>query len=616
MTEINAFTKNVKTLLDNKKYSIEFYQREYKWGKDQIVELLTDLEDKFFEEYEENHERSNVKKYPQYFLGSIILVDKNDQTFVIDGQQRLTSITLILIYIYRKFENPEQKQNILNLIYSDTYGEKNFNLNIEDRTECLEKLLNNGVYETKEDDNDSVKNLVERYEDIENNFSNELNDVLPLFADWLKEKVFFVEIRAQNDQDAYNIFETMNDRGLSLTSSEMLKGYLLSKIQSEEKRNEANDKWKNVVIKLKNEEKDHEEEFAKSLLRSRYARNIRERKRGAVKKDFDLIGTEFHKWVRDNETTLKLGNGNWESYYNFINDKYVKYSEIYLKILKHSDSNNFNKKYEAIFYNAHNYLTLQNTILLAPIKSEDTSEIIDKKIRMVARYLDIFLARRIVNYKTIDRNTLEVNLFNLIKNIREQEIESLKNILTAELNKQSEKISAITKFKLSTQFKRKVRYLLARFTYFIESETNEAGADFGKYIRIKYEKRPFEIEHIWSHKYEDYRNIFDNEENFNEHRQFLGALILVPRGENQSFGDKHYKEKVQFYGRGNLLTKSLTKLCYSNNPSFTSFIKDNNLPFKPYEDFNLESFNERTELYKKLAELIWSPSQIEKEMNN
>ena len=55
MTEINAFTKNVKTLLDNKKYSIEFYQREYKWGKDQIVELLTDLEDKFFEEYRENY---------------------------------------------------------------------------------------------------------------------------------------------------------------------------------------------------------------------------------------------------------------------------------------------------------------------------------------------------------------------------------------------------------------------------------------------------------------------------------------------------------------------------------------------------------------------------------
>ena len=44
------------------------------------------------------------------------------------------------------------------------------------------------VYETKEDDNESVKNLVDRYEDIENNFSEELTNVLPLFADWLKEK--------------------------------------------------------------------------------------------------------------------------------------------------------------------------------------------------------------------------------------------------------------------------------------------------------------------------------------------------------------------------------------------------------------------------------------------
>ena len=144
--------------------------------------------------------------------------------------------------------------------------------------------MNEGVYETKEDDNESVKNLVDRYEDIENNFSEKLTNVLPLFADWLKEKVFFVEITAQNDQDAYNIFETMNDRGLSLNSSEMLKGYLLSQIDSEDKRNDANNKWKKVVIKLKNEDKDHEEEFAKSLLRSRYARDIRERKRGAVKK--------------------------------------------------------------------------------------------------------------------------------------------------------------------------------------------------------------------------------------------------------------------------------------------------------------------------------------------
>ena len=50
MPNINALTKNVRDLLDNKKYSIEYYQREYRWGEEQIVELLTDLEDKFFED--------------------------------------------------------------------------------------------------------------------------------------------------------------------------------------------------------------------------------------------------------------------------------------------------------------------------------------------------------------------------------------------------------------------------------------------------------------------------------------------------------------------------------------------------------------------------------------
>ncbi len=101
MPNINALTKNVRDLLDNKKYSIEYYQREYRWGEEQIVELLTDLEDKFFEDYENDHQRNKVKSYPPYFLGSIILVEKNNQTFVIDGQQRLTSLTLLLIYIYK-----------------------------------------------------------------------------------------------------------------------------------------------------------------------------------------------------------------------------------------------------------------------------------------------------------------------------------------------------------------------------------------------------------------------------------------------------------------------------------------------------------------------------------
>ena len=94
-------------------------------------------------------------------------------------------------------------------------------------------------------------------------------------------------------------------------------------------------------------------------------------------------------------------------------------------------------------------LTLQNTVLLSPINLDDDEETIDKKLRMVSRYLDIYISRRLINYKSIDYNTQVVTLFNLIKKIRSQSIENLYGILIEELNNQSEQISEIVKFKLS-----------------------------------------------------------------------------------------------------------------------------------------------------------------------
>ena len=69
-----------------------------------------------------------------------------------------------------------------------------------------------------------------RYDDIEKYFPDEIKgDSLPYFIDWLKYNVVFVEIVAYSDDNAYTIFETMNDRGLNLTPTEMLKGFILSK---------------------------------------------------------------------------------------------------------------------------------------------------------------------------------------------------------------------------------------------------------------------------------------------------------------------------------------------------------------------------------------------------
>src|SRR5437764_1089216 len=100
MNKIDARSKSVRELLENQKYSLDYYQREYVWEEKQIQELLEDLFGKFAGAYEAAHEPWQVQNYPRYFLGSIVISEKDGERFIIDGQQRLTSLTLLLIFLH------------------------------------------------------------------------------------------------------------------------------------------------------------------------------------------------------------------------------------------------------------------------------------------------------------------------------------------------------------------------------------------------------------------------------------------------------------------------------------------------------------------------------------
>src|SRR5262249_55920873 len=107
MREIRGDAKNIRALLGGAKYAIDYYQREYKWQTKQVSELLDDLADKFLQSYDPKHDRAAVESYGHYFLGSIIISDKDGHKFVIDGQQRLTSLTLLLIYLHGRLADSE-----------------------------------------------------------------------------------------------------------------------------------------------------------------------------------------------------------------------------------------------------------------------------------------------------------------------------------------------------------------------------------------------------------------------------------------------------------------------------------------------------------------------------
>ena len=177
----------------------------------------------------------------------------------------------------------------------------------------------------------SLANIMARYADIDEFFPEDLwGEALPYFVDWLMENVHLVEITAYSDSDAYTIFETMNDRGLSLTPADMLKGYLLAHITDTADRVHAGKVWKDRITDLAELGKDEDADGIKAWFRSQYADSIRERKRGALPQDFDLIGTEFHRWVRDHEDRLGLNKSG--DFVRFIDQDFAFYSYWYERL--------------------------------------------------------------------------------------------------------------------------------------------------------------------------------------------------------------------------------------------------------------------------------------------
>lgn len=607
MREITGINKTVSDLLRAKKYTIHYYQREYRWGKKQVEELIDDLVDEFEENYDENHERKEGANYGHYYLGSVVITDDESERAIIDGQQRLTSLTLLLIYLNNLQKGRAGLIHIEDLIFSEEYGDKSFNIHVAERKPCLDAIFNGEDFDPANQP-ESVQTIHARYKDIEELFPEHLKDhALPFFIEWLIKKVDLVEIRAKTEQDAHKIFVSMNDRGLSLTPTEMLKGYLLAEIKDNAQRNRANDLWKAQILKIKSLDEDSKEEdadFIKNWLRAQYAETIRETKKGALKEDFDLIGTEFHKWTRENSKKVKLNRA--PDYEEFILKEFKLFSDVYIRLKQYSKQ--LDPDYEYVFYNANRNFTFQYQIILAAIDRKDSPETINKKIKVVSAFIDQYIALRVFNFKVVDYSTIRNAVFNITKSIRRLPLDELVLKLQEELAGTGFSLENIDRFYLNGFTSRYMLHILSRITHFIESESG-VNTKFEDYVNRRL-KNAFDIEHIWADKFERYRDEFKTEEEFQNYRNKFGALLLLPRDKNRSFQAASYEAKLPMYYGENLLAKSLNEKCYQNNPQFLRVLSDYNFSFKPYPAFKQQNIIERQNLYREICLKIWDNNKL------
>lgn len=607
MREILGKAKTVRELLKGVKYSIDYYQREYKWHEKQIRELVDDLSDKFLEEYQPSHARTKVAEYPHYFLGSIIISKKDSVGYIVDGQQRLTSLTLLLVLL-RNLQKDQAKQvNVDELIFSEKFDQKSFNLHVDERTPAMESLYEGQPFDVT-DRPESVQNLVQRYRDLETWFPEELrDDALPYFIDWLLENVHLVEITAYSDDDAYTIFETMNDRGLSLSPTDMLKGYLLANID-ENKRTAANARWRDRIRELNDAGKEVESDCFKGWLRSQHATKIRERKKGAKPEDFDRIGTEFHRWLRDAADTVGLKQS--DDFYRFIDRDFDFYSRQYLRLIEAAQEPLAGL--EHVLYNAQHGFTLQNMLSLAPLRPDDSEKVVVRKIGLVAQYLDILLTWRLWNFRTIAYSTMQYAMFVVMRDIRGLAPDALAHNLHDFLTKEGENFASNDRLRMHQQNRYPLHRILARLTDYVETRSGQPS----HYVDYVSEgKTRYEVEHIWADHPERHTDEFSHAADFAEHRNRIGGLLLLPKSFNASYGDLTYEKKLPHYNTQNLLARSLHPQCYEHNPGFLRFVQESGLPFKSYPQFKKADLDERGALYRLLAEQIWDPGDLLREVS-
>lgn len=253
-------------------------------------------------------------------------------------------------------------------------------------------------------------------------------------------------------------------------------------------------------------------------------------------------------------------------------------------------------------------------LLLAPMRTDDTDEVAQKKARLVAMFVDILLAWRVWNYRSITYNNIQYAMFRVMCDIRRLAPEPLAERLHATLAEEQATFATNDRLSLHQGNGWPLFLLLARMTDYIEQQSG-MPSHYLEYVGGSGNAR-YEIEHIWANKPERHADEFahDADADFADHRNRIGGLLLLPKSFNASYGALPYQQKREHYNSQNLLARSLHPACYDHNPGFAQFVANSGLLFRPHPEFKKADLATRQELYREIAERIWDPDRLLREV--
>lgn len=253
---INVNKQNVLQLLTSGQeipFVIPEYQRPYSWSNDEIITLFEDL-------WEFSIERTHSDGAKNYFLGCVVSYEENGERQIIDGQQRITSLFLLLRAVFSMLEKEDNKTDEVNYFIQKikpALWKENEMTGKEDRSKILLRsevvtdsgnLILRNILESGEADKNAKDNYSKNYNKFKELYiqkSQSSPNQIYHFVLALLNYSILLPITADDQETALTIFNTLNNRGLPLSDADIFKSYIYKKLDDTGKKAFIN-KWKKL----------------------------------------------------------------------------------------------------------------------------------------------------------------------------------------------------------------------------------------------------------------------------------------------------------------------------------------------------------------------------------
>lgn len=544
MAEITSLMKDIKGILDNKnQFVIPDFQRSFVWTEKEVETLFSD-----FKEDTDNY-TDRLDTLPGYLLGNIVLIsnENNPTRFdVIDGQQRLTTLTLIFCALNNLFKDiaEETRRNLganADMWMGHTFSFKEYFRILDNNLQFVDyKILHTQDLEFKEtyksiikqgalvsdEDNTSANNLEAVYESILQHlrsiYDNEPQKLL-YFLQYLTTKVKLIETTAPSIERAFQLFEILNNRGQSLEPLDLLKNYLLKNLTSapgitQNQIKDFSDSWSQFLKNLKDTGKSKVIEtstFIKHFIIGTKAINVKKKDLFEHFKDNELVANDI----------LQLSSD--------INS----ISKVYASINKDPLSNDFLSNDDGMY----TLFTLFNTVQIHPLLMPfynaprvDKVRLVDAAVRYVAAVI----------FSYTQTNAIEAELPEIIEKIlHESDLARRLEVAVTELELRTKPyvdlIRALLPVKDFGSKNKKKAPKAFQILKFIELYLNQKDS-------IKTSKK-IELEHIMPQAADNEDYSFDDEDTRKEYLNHLGNLTLLDKSLNASVKNGNFADKLDHY---------------------------------------------------------------------